>query len=125
MILMYKRLLVFSLIFFLMITAVSASNETSGSFSELQDIIDSADEGSQINLTKDYVNDKGSEINIDKVLTINGNSHVLDAKGKSGIFNIGSPVVLNDITFVNGNSQTGGVVLQTGGGEINNCTFKK
>ncbi len=75
-----------------------------GSFDELQTEINNVEEGGVLNLTKDYeyVNGSNKGILISKPITINGNGHVLDAKGQTRIFNINSDnVTLKNITFIN------------------------
>ena len=56
--------------------------------------------------------------------TINGNNHVLDANMQSGIFNItGSNITINNLVFINGNSNKGGAIYVTGHITLNNVTF--
>ena len=79
-----------------------------GTFSELQKEIDNAGNGS-LNLTRDYQWDSnftGYGITINKPITINGNGHYIDASGKIRIFELKakSDVILNNITFKNGNT---------------------
>ena len=84
-----------------------------GTFSELQDLINKVDSDAVINLTKDYVAESGGRISFSKEvnLTINGNGHTLDANGKSGIFHItGGCLILNNLTLKNGNGDNGGAL---------------
>ena len=79
-----------------------------GTFSQLQNEIDNAVNGS-LNLTRDYQWDSdftGYGIVINKPITINGNGHYIDASGKIRIFELKakSDVILDDITFKNGNT---------------------
>ena len=95
-------------------TAVNATNQTDQTFTDLQTIIDNADENATIELDSDYSFDesKDSTITIHKAVTINGNNHVLDAKSKVGIMIIdSSKVTLNNIIFKNGNSYNGGAIF--------------
>ena len=87
-----------------------------GSFTALQYLINNS--GNVINLEMDYTYSSSSDYNIidgvviNKNLTINGNNRVIDANGTIRIFNIGNyNVVLNNITFVNGNDDNGGAIL--------------
>ena len=76
-----------------------------GTFTSLQKKIDNATSGSEIILENDYAYDKGfktSGINISKPLTIDGNGHTIDARGKARIFRIASPVTIKNITLING-----------------------
>ncbi len=101
------------------------------SFKDLQDFIDSNTNGT-IDIDSDYkfdsnIDSKGG-IKITKDLTINGNNHVIDADGKSFIFNItNSAVTISDLTFKNANaknSNMGGAIDSTGDELIvNNCNF--
>ena len=102
-----------------------------GSFKELNDIIRFSSENDVIELTKDYVYSDTDTITtgiqIMKTITINGNDHIIDAKGNCGIFLINSPnVVLNDITFKNGVFDAGGAIYCSENAEVltvDNCTF--
>ncbi len=84
-------------------SSYSASTDLcNNSFYSLQKLIDSQ---SEINLTKDYrFYDGNTIIEIVKPIIINGNGHVIDARGKSGIFKILSDnVIIKNITFINAN----------------------
>ena len=97
------------------------------SFSELQDLINNAGEGSEITLNYDYsLAAGGSTINIAKGLTINGNKHILDGANLNRMFNVcfysGVPLVLKNIVFKNGGqspqrgeyeTERGGAILFT------------
>lgn len=86
-------------------------NADSGTFTELQDKINNADDGSTITLENNYTYDnsfKGEFISITKNITVDGNGYTIDAKNASGIFNISATnVVLNNIIFVNAVSYNG------------------
>ena len=74
-------------------------------FSELQGMIDDAEEGSTVYLEYDcvYGDDEYSPININKAITIEGNGHSINGLNSQRIFNIeNADVVLNNITFMNG-----------------------
>ena len=99
-------------------------------FDELQNIIDSAEEGSTIILDKDYSYNDGFSIDgikINKKLTIDGNGHIIDARGEARIFYVKAhDVVFKNITLINGYTEGGH------GGAISsdveyataiNCTF--
>ena len=58
-----------------------------GTFAELQTIITNAQSWATITLDRDYVG-SGTQITINKPLTIDGNGYTLDANGKSRIFYI-------------------------------------
>ena len=125
----------------LSISAVSASDNVSddslavsnsdldlvgGSFSDLQTMIDE-DVSGELNLTEDYTyGSSDSAISINKQLTINGNSHVIDANGASSVFNItGSNVILNNLIIKNINitsAKTNAILWNGAGGQLVNCT---
>ena len=105
-----------------------------GTFTALQSKIDKASAGSTIDLTRDYMYDnnfKTTGIFIDKDITINGNGHVIDASGKSRIFNINygegislHKITLKNIVFKNGNAKIyGGAILNFADLTIDNCQF--
>ena len=100
-----------------------------GSFTELQALITDASSGDVIVLDKDYKN-TGSEsrITIDKPLTIIGNGHILDADGKSGIFNITNTTdkcQISSLIFTNGYvaGNMGGAIKMKGANQISDCVF--
>lgn len=88
--------------------------DEAGTFTELQQMIDSGN--ATINLTKDYQLDDAFNsyaIKIKNPITINGNGYTIDAMGKYGIriFEISqvtSGIILDNITFKNGNSDSFG-----------------
>lgn len=111
---------------------LSASSK--GTFTDLQILIYLADEGSVINLDKDYVYDEnfnfGKGMLILKNLTINGNGHTLDGLSKSRIFFITSGlfennnVILKNINFKNGKTDLyGGAIFNLADLTIDKCTF--
>ena len=80
-----------------------------GTFAELQTIITNARSWDTITLDRDYVG-SGTQLTINKPLTIDGNGYTLDADGKSRIFYItGENVTLKNISMKGGyaNSQSG------------------
>ncbi|MBQ2832003.1 Ig-like domain repeat protein, partial [Methanobrevibacter sp.] len=87
-----------------------------GSFKDLQDLINGAEEGSTIYLDKDYAYKDTTTVEFSKSITIVGNGHYLDGQGKDRIFDIElgkqKHVFLNNITFKNGD------VTWTSGGAI-------
>lgn len=117
-----------------------------GSFNELYTLINEAENGSTINLEKDYVDYYSSTISINKRISINGNNHILS--GNNGFFSVesdnvsikniyfkefkysvidwrGDNGVLEGCTFFN-NSRTynGSPIMWRGeNGMINNCKF--
>jgi len=87
-----------------------------GSFGDLQDLIDGAEEGSTIYLDKDYAYKDTDTVEFSKSITIDGRGHYLDGQGEDRIFDIElgkqKHVFLNNITFKNGD------VTWTSGGAI-------
>lgn len=104
-----------------------------GTFSKLQEEINSTTEGSTIVLDKDYIYDNGfskNGISIDKDLTIDGKGHTLDGAGQSRIFLIkpglliNNKVTLKNIKFTNAKTDLyGGAIFNYANLTINNCEF--
>ncbi len=107
-----------------------------GTFTELQTLIGSQSGMRTVILDKDYKNTGNeSEITVPSLVTIIGNGHIIDADGKSRIFNLGEIVTLTGITFKNGkatrNSQNDPITDGYGGAiytsnnycSIFDCTF--
>ena len=136
---MRKILLIMSLILFISIAGVSAEDlnqdisliqsPDGGTFAELQDKINNADEGSTIKLENNYTYEdsfKDGYITISKNITLDGDGHTIDANSASGIFDItASRVVLNNIAFINAvvDDDIGSAILSNGDLSINNCRF--
>lgn len=122
--------------------AVSYSNDLnevmgdrgSGSFTDLQTIIDNAPAGSTINLDKNYVYNNATDsspIKINKRISINGNNFTLNGNNQSGILEISgyklSNVVLDNINFINGylKGSSGAAIRSLSDDiEIKNCYFE-
>ncbi len=88
----------------------------SGTFSELQEKINNASEGSTIELLNNYTYDdtfQADGIMINKSLTIEGNGFTIDGANKARIFFINAThdITLNNIVFANGLSELGGAIL--------------
>lgn len=112
-----------------------ALSKSKGTFTELQNLIFGAANGTTITLEKDYVYDDGFDtrgIIINKDLTINGNGHTLNGLSKSrillvmyGVLNHGNKVTLNNIVFKNGYTKLyGGAILNFANLTVKNCNFK-
>lgn len=100
----------------------------SGSFSELQEKINSASRYSTVELDNDYVyTDGDSPIEISKELTIDGKGKTIDGSNQANIFVISKKVTLKNITFINGKSaENGGAISFSSGAmnsEIDHCNF--
>ena len=112
---------------------IEAEPEDDGTFTALQRKINDAEEEAIITLDKDYTYDEGFSkrgIRINKNLTINGNGHTLDGLSQSRIFLVryglidNNYVVLNNIKFINGNTDLyGGAIFNYGHLTVNNCVF--
>lgn len=100
-------------------------------FHEFEELIASGVK--EITLTEDVILEDGEEenykagieISIDR-LAIDGNSHVIDAKGKTRFFiNQSHNLILKNIKFINGRSKKGGAILNIidSNLEITNCVF--
>ncbi|WP_458403205.1 lectin like domain-containing protein [Methanobrevibacter sp.] len=100
------------------------------SYNALQDIIDAAEDGSAVTLDRDYFYDRKFDdseygVHINRILTINGNEHIINGLGDAAGFYISANnVILNDIIFNNTLSTNGGGVYITGRNiTLNNCSF--
>ena len=102
-----------------------------GTFTELQDKINNAEDGSTITLENNYTYDnsfKGEYISIAKNITVDGNGYTIDAKDALKIFNINATnVVLNNIVFVNAasNDGIGSAIYSAGDLTVVNCSFSR
>ena len=103
-----------------------------GTFTALQNKINSAGEGATITLDNDYSYNTNfgstNGVKITKSLTINGNGHTIDGMGKSRLLQIENAqnIVLNNIVFKNGydNSDTGAVrVNNVNSFKMNSCNY--
>ena len=102
----------------------------SGTFKDLQNLIDKTGDAGKIELSNDYVANKKS-ISIEKSISIDGKGHTLDAKNLDRILDIdiskSKTVLLSNIKFINGEvgSGDGGAIRIDGGNVIiKNCTFE-
>lgn len=124
---------------------ISSSNEEilntkdNGTFTALQNKINSASAGSTITLENDYVYDEGFDtggIIISKSLTIMGNGKTIDGAETSRIFHLSARTVFIDVNFINGyaygddNHKWGGAIDANYYGDDSNaisyainCTF--
>jgi parallel beta-helix repeat protein len=104
-------------------------DEDDGTFTALQDRIDTAAENSTVNLVNDYFYNEAEgdngPVTISKSLTINGNGVTIDADAKTSIFSItANNVVIKNITFLSGQAKYGGAIGNSGSNvEIISCEF--
>lgn len=105
--------------------ATEVLNEGEKTFADIQNQINEADENDTIELEGTYTG-KGAEIQIDKSITITSkNGATLNAKSKSGIFNIGNVTVnLNNLNIINSKSSTNPAIYSNGNLTVSNSTFK-
>ena len=91
------------------------SDGETGNFTELSEFLSGK---SEVTLQKDYKCVDGESVITLSNITINGNGHKIDADKKTGIFSIkqvsGNQVTLNNITFLNANTERGGAIDQAG-----------
>lgn len=100
---------------------VTDTLQSSNTFADVRNAINSAEHNGTIELDGYYEGD-GSPIKINKPITINGNNAVLDGKFSSRIMNVvADDVFLHDITFVNAYASGYGGAIN--GGTLINCTF--
>ncbi len=102
-----------------------------GTFTALQNKIDSALENSEITLENDYAYDdnfrSGKGVNFNKSLTVNGNGHAIDGRNISNTFQASGPIrlVFNNLSFINGYSDAEGAFssLDVDYLEFSDCVF--
>ena len=122
--------------------SISISNPlTTGSFTQLQKLIDNTPNNGILILDKNYTYNPGSDLPyahgmfLNKTITILGNGYTINGINQSRIFNItGSNIILDNITFTGGytvnkgynNEYTGGAIYSFGDNlTISNSIFKE
>lgn len=112
---------------------ILSDGNSSGTFSDLNEIIVNSAKNSEIKLDKDYVFSNTTDnsfingIGINKRLTINGQGHKIDGMNMSRIFVVtANAVSLKNINFANSISNTSAGTIDWRGerGEIHDCTFE-
>ena len=92
-------IMLFILVFFTLITSVSAVNDAKGNFTELNNKILSDD---IVSLDKDYLYQSGeNNISITKSVTIEGNNHTIDVNNTNNLFKINNSIIIKNISFKN------------------------
>lgn len=89
-----------------------------GTFEELQNEINTVENGGTLNLNKNYMYMSGSNngIKIDKQITINGNGFTIDGNYSSRVFNItANNVILRNLSLINGYCSDNVHILWNGG----------
>ena len=106
-------------------------NVTGSNFTDIENAINDADDGDIIYLQGGNFTGNGSQIIIDKDLTIIGGFKegdgiyaTLDAKQLGSIFKINAPVILQGIKFINGNSYQGGAIYVNEKCTLIDCIFE-
>ena len=111
--------------------SLQADISTSSNFTNLQESITNAGEDDVISLTGDIIKSDDEKtsftngITIDKDITINGNGYTIDANNDGRIFTVaeGVTLILNNIKLINGNSDYGGAIYNSGTLNANDVTF--
>ena len=94
-----------------------------GSFSELENSINNAND--TLEITKDYKNDNytnGIRIARDN-LVINGNNHAVDGNNQRIFYIKSSNITINNLVFKNAHWSNGGAIYNNGTLTLNNVTF--
>ena len=97
------------------------------SLTDLKNLIDAATDNTVV-LNRDYAWTTGDSVITIAAdnLVINGNGHIIDAKGESSIFTItGNNVTINNLTLVNGFTMSNGAAVSWSGanGTVKNTNF--
>ena len=95
----------------------------SGSFTDLDNQIQSTSSNGTIRLDKNYTYTSGDSINgivISKDITIDGDGHTIDGAGSASIFSItnNAHVVLKNIVFINARGTNGSAISLTSGDNV-------
>ena len=106
------------------------STDDVGSFTDLMN--DIRNSGDVFEVERDYIFDDETDEEDSVVISknnfvINGNGYTIDGNNQSGIFTIkGTNVIINNLTFVNANSQVGSVlnIMADCAVSTNNVTFE-
>ena len=114
---------------------ISNVKEASGSFDDLQSLIDQSPKGTYLLLYRDYEATDENEVVINKDFIIDGQGHTLDCVKKCrAIYSHIGNIVLRNLNFINGyvddhyldiNKDNGGAICIEGGSKytIENCKF--
>ena len=105
-------------------------DDSANSFSALQHLINTAQQNAQITLDKDYFYDETFDdgeygVNVNKMIRINGNGHIINGLGEAtGFYVSAGNVILENIVFNNTRSTNGGAVyIAAGNVTLSNCSF--
>ncbi|MBR0270453.1 MAG: hypothetical protein IJQ68_00435 [Methanobrevibacter sp.] len=118
--------------FIFTLSCVSAADQTiggsadNGTFTELQQKVDLADNASTLILEKDYAYNYSEDtyISVNKNITIDGAGHTLDACGFKILSVKSDNVVLKNITFINADYWGSAVSVYGNNVKIYDCIFK-
>ena len=108
------------------------TNDTPGTFDDLQLEINNVPAGSKLYLTRDYTGHYGSRIQFNKDLTIDAQGHTLDClneKGCSAFYSSSGTITLLNMRIINGHNDytdKGGAIYITGSSQytLKNCIFE-
>lgn len=119
------------------VTADDSSNTESaieadveGNFNDLNNLLENAEEKTEIRLDKNYSYDKNNDsafkngLTFEKTLTLNGNGHTISGSGKT-IFSKGDNVVMKNIIFKKTRIDSTGSNFKLINCTFIDCSFKK
>ncbi|MBO7043918.1 hypothetical protein J6W34_05195 [bacterium] len=117
------------------IDSMIGSNVSVGTFTDLQELIDGADSGDIIVLDKNYKYNSTTDgslsdgVVIDKIITLIGNGHIIDANNYRKAFSINDShygLGLIDLIIQNGSNfgESGGAIYNEGTLIIRDCDFR-
>ena len=126
----YKQITKIMLIIAILLICIG-SVSAEGNFTALQNEIDNS--GNVLEITQDYTFNKSTDeglgggflLNNKENFIINGNGHILDGANLSSIFYITTDnIAINNLTFINGRSMSGGAIGASGHNvTLNNVIF--
>ena len=106
------------------------NNNNDDTYTDLQNKINNASESSQVELNKNVIYTQGEDesliggIQINKSITLDGKDFTINGNNTARIFNITADnVVIKNINLINGNTDLGGIVYNSGKLSLENSTL--
>ena len=128
---MFKRLIKFLLIIFILISSISIISAADTNFTDLESQINNSGNNSVLTLNKNYtwvIGDKSSGIVINNNnFVLDGNGYIINGNNQSRIFDIyGNNVTLKNLIIIHGKTNNnGGGIYNVGNLQLINVSFEK